>query len=672
MGVGSSWGPNWSPDGFDLAFYSDRDGATRLWEWERSSGELRRLSDAIARPYLEFETPLWSPDGKQLLAKLLPEGMTIAQVNALGDPIGTDSLRTARDSVPVRVYRSPDDTRGSPETQVSEAAGNDSVSSIYNLSLADVAVIDVLSGAVRRIVRRARVRWYAYSPDGERVAFTTVVGAESSNTQQMIYDLFVVSLRDSSLSARRVARNIRMGSQGMSLAWSPNSDMIAWLTFGPSARGDCWATHVDGGDAVLLTPGSHPSYASEFRTVVWNRDNAGVYLYAGDSVYFALASGRGVRGVAGGQSRELLGVVAGRGVVDGNAFYVATRDREYRVGIARVDGMRHSWNQLIEMRGAFRLAVELGADVSRDGGTVVFTAEDATHPDDIWAVEAPQKSKWRPDSAQRLTHLNVALEGYTYSTPVVLNGGAGGLTLLPTNYRQGVRYPLIVFVYAPIEAMRYRDRFGVWNATVDNLQLFATRGYAVLFPDVRLRVGEPMRAIAESVLPAIDTLVARGIVDSTRVAVIGHSYGGYAATSLLVSSDRFAAAVIRAPGAPDLLSFYGVMRPEGAPSVVGWAEQGQGSMGGSPWEFRDRYLQNSPLLYADRIKTPVLLVQGTADWGVPPHLTDELFIALQRLGKTARYLKYEGGDHWEGSWPLAMQRDYVTRMLDWLAAYLKP
>src|SRR6185295_3766702 len=86
QGVGTSWAPAWSPDGKYLAFYSDRDGAPALWIWERTSATLRKASDAIVRTRLETSIPLWTPDSKRILIRVLEEGKTLNNIALSNTP----------------------------------------------------------------------------------------------------------------------------------------------------------------------------------------------------------------------------------------------------------------------------------------------------------------------------------------------------------------------------------------------------------------------------------------------------------------------------------------------------------------------------------------------------------------------------------------------------------
>jgi dipeptidyl aminopeptidase/acylaminoacyl peptidase len=94
-------------------------------------------------------------------------------------------------------------------------------------------------------------------------------------------------------------------------------------------------------------------------------------------------------------------------------------------------------------------------------------------------------------------------------------------------------------------------------------------------------------------------------------------------------------------------------------------------MGGSPWEFRERYLENSPIFYLDRVKTPLLIIHGSKDDAVPVYLADEVFTGLRRLGKAVTYVRYEGESHWEGSWGYANQIDALQREIAWFDKQLK-
>ena len=115
-----------------------------------------------------------------------------------------------------------------------------------------------------------------------------------------------------------------------------------------------------------------------------------------------------------------------------------------------------------------------------------------------------------------------------------------------------------------------------------NMQMLATRGYAVLQPDVPTGKGTIMQDLMKSVMPAIDRAVALGFTDPDRLAVTGQSAGGYATLALVAQTTRFKAAIMNA-GFGDLTAFYGAMSPMTADGVwVPWLETLTGGMGQGP------------------------------------------------------------------------------------------
>src|SRR5437762_12672126 len=127
-----------------------------------------------------------------------------------------------------------------------------------------------------------------------------------------------------------------------------------------------------------------------------------------------------------------------------------------------------------------------------------------------------------------------------------------GALLLPAGYEEGKRYPLIVYVYGGATLSDHINHFGVDDGGPFNMQLFATRGYAVLLPDAPQRLSTPMVDIAKTVLPGVDKVIELGIADPERLGVWGHSYGAYSTLSLIVQTKRFKAA-LAADGTGNLL-----------------------------------------------------------------------------------------------------------------------
>ena len=101
-----------------------------------------------------------------------------------------------------------------------------------------------------------------------------------------------------------------------------------------------------------------------------------------------------------------------------------------------------------------------------------------------------------------------------------------------------------------------------------------------------------------------------------------------------------------------------------------WAERSQGRLGATPWEAQDLYISNSPIFRADKITTPLLMMNNKQDGTVPFAQGVEFFMALRRLGKRVWMLQYDGGYHSLDSRTKDAE-DYTIRMMQFFDHYLK-
>ena len=235
----------------------------------------------------------------------------------------------------------------------------------------------------------------------------------------------------------------------------------------------------------------------------------------------------------------------------------------------------------------------------------------------------------------------------------------GASLLLPFGYKEGTRFPLVVDVYG---GAVYRNLNGVSNARYTpydgsflNLLLLAARGYGVLTPSIPLQPegipSDPLLDLDYGIAPAIAKVVELGFADPQRLAVMGHSYGGYSTYSLITQTQRFRAAIAMA-GFVDLFSLYGRFDrryryspyASAATHCPAYLENAQGRIGAPPWVDPERYLRNSPLLHVDRVQTPLLIIHGSLDM-LEISQAEEFFSALTRLGKPVEFVRYIGEGH---------------------------
>ena len=349
-------------------------------------------------------------------------------------------------------------------------------------------------------------------------------------------------------------------------------------------------------------------------------------------------------------------------------------DRTKQEGLYKIDLRNGEATRLVESDECYTCTNALEGHFAAgtdDGNLLAYIAEAAGHPAEI-RLSAKDLEKPR-----QLTRLNPKLDQYQMGVAKLIDWldddgkRLRGALLLPSNYREGKRYPLVVFVYGGENLSDTVNQFGGPMSDAlpyYNLQLLATRGYAVLVPDAPQQEGTPMLDLAKTILPGVNKMIELGVADPDRLGVMGHSYGGYSTLSLLVETNRFKAAVESA-GPADLVGNYGEMDSDGTAFGTSVEETGQGLMGGTPWEHRERYIENSPVFYFDRMTTPLLVVHGAQDTTVATFLGDQIFVSLRRLGREVEYARYEG----EGHIILgdANRRDVCNRMIEWFDRHLK-
>jgi dipeptidyl aminopeptidase/acylaminoacyl peptidase len=289
---------------------------------------------------------------------------------------------------------------------------------------------------------------------------------------------------------------------------------------------------------------------------------------------------------------------------------------------------------------------------------------------------------WRANEWMRGVQLGRA-ESFSYTS----TGGArlAAWLLLPPDHQPGTRLPVITIVYpgrtytastTPMSLSPYRVDFA-------HPQLFAALGYAVLLPSMP-EAKDPadshlLAPLLSGVMPAVDAAIASGVADPDRLAVMGHSAGGFATLGLIVQTTRFRSAIASASYS-NLISLYGtfygqyrhgdVGRPEAAQVLrMLQVERGAMGMGAPPWAAPDRYIDRSAVLRAHKVETPLLLVHGELDF-VPIQQAEEFFTALLRQDKRAALIRYHGEGHVLNS--RANILDLWQRLAAWLAETLGP
>ena len=237
----------------------------------------------------------------------------------------------------------------------------------------------------------------------------------------------------------------------------------------------------------------------------------------------------------------------------------------------------------------------------------------------------------------------------------------------PDNFDPEKKYPLLVNFYEKSSQRLNSHRAPQAHRSTINYTYYTNRGYVVFNPDIYYRDGYPGESCMDAVMTSTDALIEEGFIDTDRMGLQGHSWGGYQIAYMLTKTNRFACAEAGAP-VVNMVSAYGGIRWGSGRSRMFQYERTQSRLGHTLWERPDLYLENSPIFDIDKVETPVLILHNDEDGAVPWYQGIEYFIGLRRLDKPAWMLNYRGEPHW----PVKRQNrmDFNVRMEQFFDHYL--
>ncbi|QSX35418.1 prolyl oligopeptidase family serine peptidase [Shewanella avicenniae] len=242
-----------------------------------------------------------------------------------------------------------------------------------------------------------------------------------------------------------------------------------------------------------------------------------------------------------------------------------------------------------------------------------------------------------------------------------------GVVIKPANYKPGKKYPVMVYYYRfmsqrlhafPDMKINHRPNFA-WYAADD---------YVIFLPDIRFEVGYPGISSVKALTSAVQSLIASGIAEPNAIGLQGHSWSGYQTAFAVTQTNLFKAAVAGAPVSNMTSAFSGIRLGSGLARQFQY-ETGQSRIGESLLAAPQKYIENSPVFYVDRVQTPLLIMFGDRDDAVPYEQGIELYLAMRRAGKDVIMLQYEDEPHHLKKYPNKL--DYTIRMKQYFDHYLK-
>lgn len=523
---------------------------------------------------------------------------------------------------------------------------------------------------------------YAVSPDGKSIAFTAAEqDTEEEKARKEKRDVKVIDERPRNLSlwiipvepdaaGRRTPRKIASGNfHTGEFRWSPDSRRIAFEQrptpeFNDGRRADISEVELESAAIKTLAnttaAETQPRYSPDGRYFAFVKTSASASTLDGARIALLdrTANTTRVLPASADERPQLLDWSA-----DSKHLYFTeprrTRSAIYTMPLDGPPTLLHS-----PEKGVLRA----GDTLSRDGLYAGAVAESATEPVEAFLFHLPTKQR------TQISQANTALPKLPLGETRLITWKSRdaldveGLLTLPVNFQQGTKYPLALIIHGGPAGVFSESFIGAQG--VQSVATFAAKGYAVLRVNPRGSVGYGNKFTRANIkdwgggdfndiMTGVDHLIAKGIVDPARMAVMGWSYGGYMTSWVISQTNRFKSAIVGA-GITNLWSMWGT---NDIPSVL------DDYFAGSPWDQPELYRQRSGLFHAKQVKTPTLFLHGEADLRVPIGQAYEYYHALKQLGVTTKMVAYPRTPH--GPQEPKFQLDVMQRHIDWVEKYTK-
>lgn len=252
--------------------------------------------------------------------------------------------------------------------------------------------------------------------------------------------------------------------------------------------------------------------------------------------------------------------------------------------------------------------------------------------------------------ARKLTNTNPQQDQYRWGTSELVEWTTPkgielqGILLKPEDFDPNKKYPLLVYFYETYSDLLHNYWTPAPSASTINFPYYLSNEYIIFIPDIVYEEGYPGRSAEECILSGTEYIAQNNWIDASRMAIQGQSWGGYQVAHLVTRTDMFACGMAGAP-VSNMTSAYGGIRWGSGMSREFQYERTQSRIGGTLWERTDLYLENSPVFYADRVNTPLLIMHNDGDGAVPWYQGIEYFMALRRLRQPVWMLVYNNEEH---------------------------
>ncbi len=692
--------PLWAADGKHFAFANIAPESVDVWIGDANTGTVHQIPALRLNPMFGGELR-WMPDQKTLLVKLVPQGMGAPPPEPV-TPAGPSIQETSGEKGQSSTYENRD------------TLGNQHDEDVFDYYAASqMALVDVSSGTIKSLGKYGNIDEVSVAPDGQHLLVNTIHKPYSYVTtydrfprEVAVWDISagdaaaVHTIASIPLADRVPIRGVRTGPRSFrwrptdpaTLVWAEALDQGDWKANVPArdkimlqkapfqaapveivrteqrAAGMEWSEHPDVAfvqeydnnkhlQSTLIVNFDNPQQTPR---KIWNLSSDERYADPGDPVVKRLPNGFYVMR-QDGDSIYLEGTGSSP---EGDRPFLDKFDLKTLQAERMFRSDKTSYEQFLSFLGPDAHKF-LTWHQSPSDPPNAFVRTLGKHSD------APAGEAAFASSSAVVTHIpDPAPEVRAIKERLVKYKRADGLDLsftlfTPPGYKEGTRVPTILYAYPadyadPSKAGQVtgsQERF----TQLRQYRLLLLAGYAIIDNASFPIVGDPRKAydtyleqLVADAKAAVDEAVRLGVADPNRIGVTGHSHGALMTANLVAHSDLFRA------GAATSGSYNKTLTPFGFQN-----EQR------SVWEAEDVYRTVSPFFYADKLKTPLLIVHGGEDAnpGTTPLQSTKLYEAIRGNGGTARLVILPHEPHWYSA--MESNEQLIYEMLRWFDKYVK-
>ncbi|MFZ0278380.1 MAG: prolyl oligopeptidase family serine peptidase [Candidatus Sulfotelmatobacter sp.] len=695
-------GPIWAADGKRFAFVNLAPEAVELWIGDAHTGKIHKVPGVRLNPMFNDEMQ-WMPDQKTLLVKVVPEGMGAPPPEPVV-PAGPSIQETTGEKGESSTYENRDTLRNKHD---------DDVFDYYAAS--QLALVDAATGAITPVGKPGNYDLVAAAPDGLHILVAAIHRPYSYVTT---YDRFPseVEVWDTSDRAHVQVHTIaslpladRVPIAGVPVGprdFSWRATEPATLVWAEALDGGDWKVKVPARDKILLQKAPFNSPAVEItrteqryigfswgeqadtaflneydenrhwrrtflidvdaqqpkQRLLWDLSTDERYANPGNPVKRQLANGASVVREEG-DSIYLSGIGSSP---DGDRPFLDRLDLKTLKSERLFRSDKTCYEQFLSFTGPDTKTFVTWHQSPTDPPNAFVRSLGKSVNNDVPAGEAAFTS-----TSVALTHIpDPAPEVRAIKKRLVKYKRDDGLDLsftlyTPPGYIEGTRAPTILYAY-PLD---YADASKAGQVAgsqetftqLRQYRLLLLAGYAIIDNAAFPIVGDPKKAydtyleqLVADAKAAVDEAVRLGVADPDRIGVTGHSHGALMTANLVAHSDLFRAGVATSGSYNKTLTPFGFQNERR-----------------SVWEAQDVYLKVSPFFFADKLKTPLLIVHGAEDAnpGTTPIQSSKLYEAIRGNGGTTRLVVLPHEPHWYTA--MESNEQLVYEMLRWFDKYVK-